>query len=375
MSKNTNKVLGGSSDNNIISVQEFNGVEVGFRTNKVTGTSEVRINEIAKFCGWTTIANSGNETIRWARVNEKLAELGIAKLGNGDYIQEYIMYPLIGKANNEKATQFMLWVGKTLVDLRTKGVVILEGATESAIDYERKFGKYRIRKTFTNSKSIVEDYKQFVELSKIEWKAKRLNNVDRVKLCSIVVNTLHERINTNVLDMKASEILMLQELICDIKTDIIKLSNKKNGGIKTSQTKVIKKLQEQLENNMNTYPRQSEFITLDISGFSNNYMYKYSNGGTYKSDAYKNWIRNFPTEETPSIEEWECDFTKPIEVFINYTAKKDFDIRNFDKSFIDVIFNNLGVDDNIVESVHSQRVGTVSTYQECKISFFIRNKQ
>ncbi|AGK97606.1 hypothetical protein [Clostridium pasteurianum] len=105
-------------------------------------------------------------------------------------------------------------------------------------------------------------------------------------------------------------------------------------------------------------------------------MYKYCDGHTYKSEPYKQWIKYFPCGQVPEIDYWEdVDFDKSIELFINYVAKANVDIRNLDKSFIDMIFNNIyEVDDNIVESIHSQRVGVADTWQEGKISFFIRNK-
>ncbi|AGK96775.1 hypothetical protein [Clostridium pasteurianum] len=361
--------------NNNVLTKEFNGQEVTFRINNETGVSEVQIDSVARFCGWTRIKNN-KEYLMWDRVNGYLSELQFPqKCGKGDFIPEYIMYPLIGKANNKQATNFMLWVGQVLVDLRTKGVVILNHAENAAIDFEKKYGKYRIRKTFTKSNNIIEDYKEFDKLSKAERKAKRLNNKDRVKLCNIIVSALEKRINNSLLELKPSEIIGMQEVISDIKTDITKLSNKKNGGDKTAQTKKIKQLQEQLESIPN-YPVDYEFVTLDVHGFSNNYMYKYCDENVYKSEAYKMWIKYFPYDNVPEIDYWEdVDFDKPIELFINYVAKPDIDIRNLDKSFIDMIFNNIyEVDDNIVESIHSQRVGVADTWQEGKISFFIRNK-
>jgi len=226
--------------------KEFNGVQVEFRLNNTTGVSEVRIDEVARFCGWTRIANSGNETIRWDRINEYLKELGVPTSGHGDFIPEYIMYPLIGKANNEKATQFMLWVGQTLMELRTKGCVILDSATDETIDFEKKFGAYRIRKTFANTNDIIGDYNQFSELSKIEWKAKHLNNDQRIKLCDIICDTLETRLADNMGSLKGSEMLSIREIITDIKDDIIKLGNNKHGGFKAGQTKHIKKLEDKL---------------------------------------------------------------------------------------------------------------------------------
>ena len=99
--------------------REYKGIGVHFEV--INGESYVSVEDVAKFCGWTYIANSGNEVIRWNRVEKHLKELGVATCGYGDFIPEYIMYPLIGKANNEKATQFMLWVGKVIAEIRQTG--------------------------------------------------------------------------------------------------------------------------------------------------------------------------------------------------------------------------------------------------------------
>jgi len=119
---------------NKLTVRKFNGTNVGFRINQITGESEVRIDEVAKFCGWTEIAKSGNECIKWTRVNKYLTELGAStQVATGNFIPEYIMYPLIGKANNEKATQFMLWVGQVLTEIRQTGSYKLPGNYKEAL--------------------------------------------------------------------------------------------------------------------------------------------------------------------------------------------------------------------------------------------------
>ncbi|WP_283714662.1 hypothetical protein [Clostridium perfringens] len=357
--------------------EKFEGQNITFRLTE--NTSEVMIDDVARFCGWNKVeTRSGRKTesIRWKRVNEYLSELGVPTCGHGDFIPEYIMYALIGKAKNEKATKFMLWVGQVLTQLRQKGVVILENATKEAINFEDKFGTYRIRKTFLNSTNITEDYKLFTELSKQEWKAKRLNNADRVKLSKLITKGLEQRLNRDKSKLRASEMLAMQELLTDINKDIIKLENKKHGGLKTGQQKQITKLKQQLEDIETKYVvRDEEFVTLDVHGFSNNYMYSYIEGKCVKSNAYKNWIKYFPYDQVPDVDYWDVDFNnKPIELFINYTVKKDVDIANLDKSFIDMIFNRIyGVDDNIVQAVHRQGIATVEDFTDGKISFYIRN--
>jgi hypothetical protein len=96
--------------------------KVGFRINKGTGQGEVRTNEIAIFCGGTKTANSGNEVIRWSRVNDFLEELSCPQVGTGDFISEYIMYLLIGKVKIKGS------IKHELLDVATKEL--------KAIDYE-----------------------------------------------------------------------------------------------------------------------------------------------------------------------------------------------------------------------------------------------
>ncbi|MDG6877319.1 hypothetical protein [Clostridium perfringens] len=353
--------------------EKFEGQNITFRLGE--NTSEVMIDDVANFCGWTREKNN-KQYIMWDRVNEYLAELHFPqKCGKKDFIPEYVMYALIGKAKNEKATKFMLWVGQVLTQLRQKGVVILENATKEAINFEEKFGTYRIRKTFLNSTNITEDYKLFSFLSKQEWKAKRLNNADRVKLSKLITKGLEQRLNRDKSKLRASEMLAMQELLTDINKDIIKLENKKHGGLKTGQQKQITKLKQQLEDIETKYVvRDEEFVTLDVHGFSNNYMYSYIEGKCVKSNAYKNWIKYFPYDQVPDIDYWDVDYKENIELFINYTVKKDVDIANLDKSFIDMIFNRIyGVDDNIVQAVHRQGIATVEDFADGKISFYIRN--
>jgi len=118
---------------NKLTVREFNGTNVGFRTNQTTGESEVRIDEVAKFCGWIETKDN-KEYVMFRRVNKFLNELGFsAQVSKGDFIPEYIMYPLIGKANNKNATQFMIWVGQILTEIRQTGSYKLPGSYKEAL--------------------------------------------------------------------------------------------------------------------------------------------------------------------------------------------------------------------------------------------------
>lgn len=89
----------------------------------------IRLEDAARGLGFTQIANSGNEVIRWERVRKYLAELGIPTSGDGnlpEYIPENIFYRLCMKANNETAQKFQAKVCDVILpELRKRGYVAL----------------------------------------------------------------------------------------------------------------------------------------------------------------------------------------------------------------------------------------------------------
>ena len=113
--------------------KEYNGVEVHFEI--IDGESYVAIEDVARFCGWIKTENKNGkiyESIRMERINKYIKELGFDhEWEKNDYIPEYIMYPLIGKANNERATQFMLWVGKVIAEIRQTGSYSLKPESDT----------------------------------------------------------------------------------------------------------------------------------------------------------------------------------------------------------------------------------------------------
>ena len=101
-----------------------------------------------------------------------------------------------------------------------------------------------------------------------------------------------------------------------------------------------------------------------------------------KTSTYNKWIndfaRLFEENQLATKENWEfyydIDFTKPICIYIKYVAKSEFDIENFNKATIDMLFNRLfGVDDNIVHKVVSERLAVCDTYADGKIMYYIEN--
>ena len=63
--------------------------------------------DVARGFGFTTVAKSGNDVVRWARVNEYLQSFGYPTIvGKDDYLPENMVYRLGFKASNEAAMKF-----------------------------------------------------------------------------------------------------------------------------------------------------------------------------------------------------------------------------------------------------------------------------
>ena len=256
---------------------------------------------------------------------------------------------------------------------------LYEIATNDKDVAERKYNADKIRFGWKSIRTLLEQctYKDIEDTVSeiIDFHTNILKKKDRVYNYSSLDKTAYKQAIRTRCDDILSNIYnscndgTLRTVVKEIQENTLR---SKLQTVNRKNAQIIGNLKEKIDN---IYPRQSEFIVVNTHGFSNNYMYEYKNGRTVKTTAYCSWINNFPYDDIPDITYWDdVDFYKPIEMFINYTAKESYDIRNFDKSFIDMIFNNIyGVDDNIVQCVHSQRVGTVTNYTDGKVGFFIRN--
>lgn len=287
------------------------------------------------------------------------------------FINESGMYSLVFGSNKPEAKVFKKWVtSEVLPTIRKSGCYITESATPEAIDFQSKFGTRKIRKTFRESTDIEATWIEYKELSKIERDAHRIDNKERLKACDIIVDELSDYIANNTASMKASKIILYKEIIEDILNQKITWSNKMYGGKISNQNRRIKELEQKIDE---LTPPEREYITLNYSGFSENYMY--SNG--HKSCAYVSWINRFPVWELPTKEDFEeqgIDFTKPIGIHIQYVCKRKMDHTNLNKAFLDQLFNRyLGVDDNIVKCEQSEVIGYCDNFKDGKIIFAIYN--
>lgn len=95
-------------------VKVFENEELGLQVRTILnpdGSISINAEDAAFGFGWITVAKSGNEVVRWSRMNGYCKELGFSpEVGKDDYIPESLYYLLGMKANNEKAQKYQRWL-------------------------------------------------------------------------------------------------------------------------------------------------------------------------------------------------------------------------------------------------------------------------
>lgn len=104
LTKDKSRILG----KNVITVE-------GVECYEKDGTAYLKLETVARGLGFTRIAASGNEVVRWERVEGYLKELGVPTCGHDDFIPENIFYRLAMKAKNETAEKFQAKVADEII--------------------------------------------------------------------------------------------------------------------------------------------------------------------------------------------------------------------------------------------------------------------
>ena len=113
--------------NEIINIKGIKGYEKD-------GTVYLKLETVARGLGFTRIAASGNEVIRWERVNGYLEEFGVPSCGHGDFIPENIFYRLAMKAKSETAERFQAFVAdEVLPSIRKHGAYLTPAKIEEVL--------------------------------------------------------------------------------------------------------------------------------------------------------------------------------------------------------------------------------------------------
>ncbi|MCC0715316.1 toxin Bro [Clostridioides sp. ES-S-0077-01] len=114
-------------------LMNFENNELGIKVRTIKyedGSIGINAEDTARGFGWVTIATSGNETIRWSRMNEYCKDFGfLQQVTKDDYIPESLFYLLGMKAKNETAVKFQTWLAvDVLPSIRQTGAYITDNA-------------------------------------------------------------------------------------------------------------------------------------------------------------------------------------------------------------------------------------------------------
>ncbi|TFI93062.1 phage antirepressor Ant [Carnobacterium divergens] len=122
----------------MVNVKKFNNELFQLEVKSENGESLFNVESVARSLGITQIAKSGNEVVRWERVNRYLnlssPQVGTVishEVGKNDFISEPMVYKLAFKANNPLAEKFQDWLAiEVLPSIRKNGMY----ATDELLD-------------------------------------------------------------------------------------------------------------------------------------------------------------------------------------------------------------------------------------------------
>ena len=148
--------------NNQIEIFKNEELKLQVRTiQNEDGSISINAEDTARGFGFTTVAKSGNEVVRWARVNDYCKELGFShKCGKDDYIPESLFYMLGMKASNKVAQEFQKWLAVDVIpSIRKNGTYSIKEEKVDKLaemETETKLNNSQTRK----ANSIMRMYKQ-----------------------------------------------------------------------------------------------------------------------------------------------------------------------------------------------------------------------
>lgn len=184
-------------------IQEFENMELGFKVRVIQnedGSISMNAEDTAIGYGLTTVAKSGNEVVRWARMNSYCKELGFAQECAKDvFIPESLFYLLGMKASNETARKFQMWLATEVIPSIRKHGAYISDNDNMDVDYihnELRFSQKRTIKTFSNThvSEIKELYSEFRNYIDAEYKKKTSDRVARYKSVEKGLQLLHDKL-------------------------------------------------------------------------------------------------------------------------------------------------------------------------------------
>lgn len=111
----------------MVKIQKFENNLFELEVKTENGQSLFNAETVARSLGFTTVAKSGNVTVRWNRVNSYLKKYISQDVGKNDYIPEAMVYKLAFKASNALAEKFQDWLATdVLPTIRKNGAYLTD---------------------------------------------------------------------------------------------------------------------------------------------------------------------------------------------------------------------------------------------------------
>lgn len=106
----------------------------GISCYEKNGVAYLNLEAVARGLGFTRIAASGNEVVRWERVEGYLTEIGVPTCGHDDYIPENVFYRLAMKAKNDAAEKFQAKIADEVIpSIRKHGAYMTPETIEQVL--------------------------------------------------------------------------------------------------------------------------------------------------------------------------------------------------------------------------------------------------
>lgn len=227
----------------------FNNDEFLIEAREANDNFEFKAEGIAKSLGFVTVAKSGNDCIRWSRVNEYLSEFGFSQeVGKDDFIPEQYVYLLGMRAKSDIAVKFQKWLAfEVLPSLRKHGAYLSEDCNEEYVKNELRFSQKRTIKTFAtaNVSELKTLYSEFQNYVDDEYKYKTDDRLARYKSVEKGLDMLHGELAKDTSNI--GDCYNIRRLKEQVILDRTTLEKRISGGDKAAKTKKIKILSNKIE--------------------------------------------------------------------------------------------------------------------------------
>ena len=244
----------------------------------------------------------------------------------------------------------------------------MAGRPRKTTEYREIFAGKKLGKQIekcNNAYELNNLWEQYISTAELERNARLINNDEIVEGCILFMKKIDSVCDFS---LDTAQFTTYKELRNKVEIKKLNLLIQGRGGKKASISRRVNKEKR----------NYSDWIVIPVHGFSVNYMYSVGNNGKMvRSNAYNNWRKNFPHELVPTdMELWQeygIYMDSDLGLEMEFIAKEEFDVDNFSKALIDVLWQNFGNDDNNVIETKCTRIGTCDSYDKGLIRFRVYN--